>query len=162
MMRSRMGALDLVIWRGASGAVHVWRDHCPHRSVRLSAGRNMGSYLEDIYHGWRFGEDGTVIHIPAEGGKAHPDISAQVLNSTVSDGFVWAAQDTPEPHAMTGTPHRPLHMLVPAETARPYLAEGQHVTPWGDAACMVYGAGGDPVAAHAKLSALRRRLEGAA
>ncbi len=163
LTRARMGALDLVIWLGASGAIHVWQDRCPHRSVRLSAGRNMGTYLEDPYHGWQFGEDGTVIAVPAERGKPHPEISARVLPSKVAGGFVWAGEGEVIGKPLQGTPARPLHFAVPTETLRPHLDPNtNHLTPWGDAESMVYPTSDDPLVCFNEMSALRRRLEGTA
>ncbi len=162
LVRGRMDTAELVIWRGASGSVHVWEDRCPHRSSRLSAGRNMGAYLEDPYHGWRFAEDGTVIHVPAEGGKAHPEISAHVLASAVTGGFVWASAGVLETGDFAGPPLRPLHFGVSANRVAAELDPTKtRITPWGAAACMVYGIDPDAMAAHRMLTALRRRLEAA-
>ena len=163
LQRARLGDLDLVIWHGASGDIHVWEDRCPHRSVRLSAGRNMGSYLQGIYHGWRFGEAGDVIAVPAEGGQAFLDIRVNVLASVVSGGFVWAAlEGVVEPATLSGTPMRPLHFMTPAEVVQARMPDGCHVTPWGAAACMVFGVTNDVEGAHRRLSALRQELEAAA
>lgn len=91
LVRARLDGLGLVLWRANDDIVRVWEDRCPHRSIRLSAGRNLGEYVEGAYHGWRFGKDGTVIAIPAEGYEARADIKVSVLSSTAQAGLVWAS-----------------------------------------------------------------------
>ena len=91
LVRARLLERGILIWRGDDDAIRVWEDRCPHRSVRLSAGRNLGHCVECVYHGWRFGKDGTVIAIPACGNAARPDIRVAVLGSAVRGGFVWAS-----------------------------------------------------------------------
>ena len=161
IVRARLGELELVLWRDNSDTVHVWEDRCPHRSVRLSAGRNMGEYLEGVYHGWRFGIDGTVIHVPSERGKGYPDIAVKRLYSKAAHGFIWASEGDLDIDTLHGAPLKPLHFKVAAKIVQPRLSDGFRATPWGEAECMVFGAGDDPVSAHAELSRLRRELEGA-
>jgi phenylpropionate dioxygenase-like ring-hydroxylating dioxygenase large terminal subunit len=43
----------------------VLADVCPHRSAPLSLGKVVDGRLECKYHGWQFGADGKVQHIPA-------------------------------------------------------------------------------------------------
>lgn len=91
LVRSALGGTALVLWRCDRDEIHVWEDNCPHRSVRLSAGRNLGDCVEDIYHGWRFGRDGAVVSIHAEEDKALPQISVRALSVTIASGLVWAS-----------------------------------------------------------------------
>lgn len=56
---------DLVLWRDASGAVHAWRDQCPHRGTQLSRGRVVNDRLECPYHGWQFSASGQCVQVPA-------------------------------------------------------------------------------------------------
>lgn len=91
LVRSALGDTALVLWRCDRDEIHVWEDNCPHRSVRLSAGRNLGDCIEDIYHGWRFGRDGAVVSIHAEQNKAVPQISARAFSVTTGSGLVWAS-----------------------------------------------------------------------
>ena len=163
LSRSRLGEMDLLIWRGASGNIHVWEDRCPHRSIRLSAGRNMGRYVEGIYHGWQFGEDGTVLSIPAEGGKAFPDIQVNAVTSTVASGFVWATMDDQliVDEGFSGKIGRAVHFSVPIELVTPHLAFAQsRATPWGQG-CMVYSIKQDARDRYYEAMALRGQLEGA-
>ena len=159
IVRSMMGDKPLVIWRGASGAINVWLDRCPHRSVRLSAGRNMGGYLEGVYHGWQFDESGKVTLVPALQGRPSHDISATVYSTAVADGFVWASVEECLPTGSGGEPCYPVHIAAPVDQVRLHVDSSvDHLTPWGVDGTMVYPTG-DPAQRRAELSALRRRLE---
>src|SRR5262245_20079273 len=54
------------LYRGASGALHLVDGDCPHRGMRLSAGRIEGEAIRCFYHGWKFGPDGRCLEQPAE------------------------------------------------------------------------------------------------
>src|SRR5271170_2976298 len=56
----------LAAWRNAAGAPCVVRDRCPHRSVRLSAGRVLDGELQCVLHGLRFDGTGACVLIPWE------------------------------------------------------------------------------------------------
>jgi len=90
LVRARLAGRDLVVWRDVDQAIHVWEDRCPHRSVRLSAGRNLGDCLEGAYHGWRFGRDGGLTSIPVGHVADNASVSAHVLASRTAGGLVWA------------------------------------------------------------------------
>lgn len=64
-----LNGMELALWRDEDGNPHCWRDHCPHRGMRLSFGFVRGNRLTCLYHGWQFGKDGGCKHIPA-----HPDL----------------------------------------------------------------------------------------
>jgi phenylpropionate dioxygenase-like ring-hydroxylating dioxygenase large terminal subunit len=53
----------LVVWRDASGAVHVQQDQCPHRAAPLSKGRVVDGLLTCRYHGAQIAGDGTVANV---------------------------------------------------------------------------------------------------
>lgn len=56
---------ELVLYRGASGAVHTTEAFCPHQGAHLGWGGTVQA--DDIvcpFHGWRFGPDGANISIP--------------------------------------------------------------------------------------------------
>jgi nitrite reductase/ring-hydroxylating ferredoxin subunit len=89
IVRSRFRGVELIVWRDDSDRIHVWEDRCPHRSVRLSAGRNLGDSVQAAYHGWKFGKDGSVIDIPAEGHSARADIRVKTFPCAIAGGFVW-------------------------------------------------------------------------
>jgi phenylpropionate dioxygenase-like ring-hydroxylating dioxygenase large terminal subunit len=65
---------DLVLWRSSTGDLHCWLDLCIHRGAKLSLGRiqnhGAGDCLVCPYHGWRYGESGQCVAIPA-----HPELT---------------------------------------------------------------------------------------
>lgn len=63
---TRMGE-KLVFWRDRNGKVVCMRDVCPHRGVRLSAGRLLEHTLQCPFHGFRFDPSGACTLIPANG-----------------------------------------------------------------------------------------------
>lgn len=81
---------DIVLYRDEMGKVHALEDRCPHRQVKLSQGRTVGSQLECAYHGWRFDARGNCAAVPylQEGQKLPP---CQIRSYPVQelDGFIW-------------------------------------------------------------------------
>jgi hypothetical protein len=62
--------------------------------MRLSAGFVRGDVLSCIYHGWRFGQSGRCLGIPAHPGLVPPDaIHVACLRTAESDGVVWVAAE---------------------------------------------------------------------
>ncbi len=84
---------EFVLWRDDNNKIQVWEDRCPHRSIRLSAGRNLGDGIQCIYHGWKFNCNGFVIDIPAGRNQPLPKINVMVIASKTIDGFVWVSSD---------------------------------------------------------------------
>ena len=93
LMRAGFNNHELVLWRDDNDNIQVWKDRCPHRSIRLSAGRNLGDGVQCVYHGWKFNCNGYVTDIPAERGKTLPKIKVAVFISKTVDGFVWVTTD---------------------------------------------------------------------
>ena len=54
----------IVLYRGASGAVHALEDRCAHRQVPLSMGVVEGEALRCCYHAWAYRGDGRLSQIP--------------------------------------------------------------------------------------------------
>lgn len=57
-------ARNLVLWRGAGGAVNAVEDYCPHRGAPLSMGRIANGNVACPYHGVEVAGDGTVAAVP--------------------------------------------------------------------------------------------------
>lgn len=80
------------------GAVAAFADMCPHRRARLSAGVMTDGTLQCPYHGWRFGEDGRCVDIPALERTAPIPARASLsapAEVTERDGLVWLAPSSP-------------------------------------------------------------------
>lgn len=149
LVRARLDGLELVLWRANDDVIRVWEDRCPHRSIRLSAGRNLGEYVEGAYHGWRFGKDGAVIGVPAEGYEARPDIKVRTFATSIHAGFVWVSSGDKTQVPANYKPGKSDVLLRPmpfgAPTATVIEAIGRMedmnliVTPTSQASCFVFG-----------------------
>lgn len=58
------GNRKLALFKGKNGDMKAVDDKCPHRGASLSKGIRKNGCIECPYHGWKFDEDGKVIHIP--------------------------------------------------------------------------------------------------
>jgi len=87
---------ELALWR-TGGRVMAWRDRCAHRGTRLSLGTvTEGGELACPYHGWRYGEDGACVHIPAQPTVAPPaKARAKVFRAREAYGFIWVSLGEP-------------------------------------------------------------------
>ena len=82
----------LIAFRGAGGKVGLLESRCPHRHANLYWGRNEEDGLRCVYHGWKFGFDGTCMDMPAE----PPDstyknrVKAVAYATHEAGGIIWA------------------------------------------------------------------------
>jgi len=61
----RYFAQDLVAYRGASGAVHLFDAYCPHLGAHLGYGGKVdGDDIVCPFHAWRFDCEGCNVDIP--------------------------------------------------------------------------------------------------
>ena len=116
---------EIVVWRDADGAPHIWEDRCPHRGMRLSFGFVRGDRIACLYHGWQYGTDGRCLAIPAHPDlKVPPTITVWRHSCHEALGMIWAhlreATDTPTlPADFDGSaflPVRSIHVDCAAET----------------------------------------------
>ena len=85
----RFGA-DLVLWRDQAGVAWAQRDHCPHRSARLSAGKIVGDAVECPFHGFRFDAQGSCVAAPCEGANGHlRHLQNQSFALREEHGYLW-------------------------------------------------------------------------
>ncbi|HUF81997.1 MAG TPA: Rieske 2Fe-2S domain-containing protein [Burkholderiales bacterium] len=82
----------LVAWRDAQGRPGVVRDRCPHRSMRLSAGRVLAGELQCALHGLRFDAAGSCTLIPweTEATKALERLRIDAYPAAELGRYVWA------------------------------------------------------------------------
>ena len=57
---------ELLLFRGANGAVSLTQLRCAHRSVALDYGRVEGNCIRCPYHGWLYDQSGQCVEQPAE------------------------------------------------------------------------------------------------
>ncbi|WP_217705603.1 Rieske 2Fe-2S domain-containing protein [Peristeroidobacter soli] len=90
-LRVRLVGENLVAFRDSTGAVGLVQENCPHRGASLALGRVEDNGIRCLYHGWKFGRDGTL--------QDAPNCSMRAIKSTVraraypvreEGGLVWA------------------------------------------------------------------------
>jgi phenylpropionate dioxygenase-like ring-hydroxylating dioxygenase large terminal subunit len=67
MAREAAGTPLLVV-RGDDGAVRAFRNACRHRGTRIAEGSGCDRAFTCRYHGWVYGLDGSLRHVPHEYG----------------------------------------------------------------------------------------------
>ena len=92
--------IQLAIFRGAEGISAVL-DRCPHRWVKLSAGKVINGNIECPYHALQFSGAGQCVHIPGAlkaAGSTQVPRSFRVDSFSVKEkiGLVWVCLDDTE------------------------------------------------------------------
>ncbi|WP_051342095.1 Rieske 2Fe-2S domain-containing protein [Pseudonocardia spinosispora] len=60
----RLFGEDFVVFRDTNGTVGVLDEKCMHRGASLAIGRVEDCGIRCLYHGWKFGADGTIQETP--------------------------------------------------------------------------------------------------
>lgn len=99
---TQIGEQNVIMVRGADGAVHVVYNRCPHKGAKVVAegDGNTGKFFRCPYHAWTFKLDGSHLSLPLKNGlegtcydPAHPDFSMKKVARVDSyRGFVFASQ----------------------------------------------------------------------
>ena len=146
VFHARVGPYNLALWRSDDGLVNAWENRCPHRSVPLSMGINLGQELRCQYHGWRFAAgSGECTTVPAEVGRR--DNHAACVNSfdcIEQDGWVWVALAKSAPFDAPAWPvqgSRVALRALPVHVAASRLLEALEDA-WGEPLAMQGSAGG--------------------
>ncbi len=85
--------------RGRDGRARAFRNACRHRGAQLAEGTGCQKAFVCRYHGWTYGLDGCLRHVPHEDGFPGLDKSARGLTPVETaemSGLVFITQD--EPH----------------------------------------------------------------
>ncbi len=86
----------LLAVRGDDGRVRAFRNACRHRGVQVASGAGCGRAFTCRYHGWTYGLDGSLRHVPHEHGFPGLDKAARGLvpvGCSERHGLVFVAQD---------------------------------------------------------------------
>ena len=65
-VRVRLVGRNFVAFRSTDGRVGFFNEACPHRRASLALAHNEDNALRCIFHGWKYGVDGTVLEVPTE------------------------------------------------------------------------------------------------
>ena len=100
--RVRLIGEDFVIFRSHDGRLGMFDELCPHRGTSLALARNEDNALRCIFHGWKFGVNGTVMEVPTEPHNATEFCNTVPLRHypvREAAGIVWAwiGEGTPVP-----------------------------------------------------------------
>jgi phenylpropionate dioxygenase-like ring-hydroxylating dioxygenase large terminal subunit len=86
--------------RGKDGRVRAFRNACRHRGTQLASGTGCEKAFVCRYHGWTYGLDGSLRHVPHEYGFLGLDKSTRGLVPVACaerSGLVFVTQDTRVP-----------------------------------------------------------------
>jgi phenylpropionate dioxygenase-like ring-hydroxylating dioxygenase large terminal subunit len=75
----RAAGTPLLAVRGSDGAVRVFRNACRHRGNEIATGAGCAKAFVCRYHGWTYGLDGRLRHVPDEHGFPGLDKAARGL-----------------------------------------------------------------------------------
>jgi phenylpropionate dioxygenase-like ring-hydroxylating dioxygenase large terminal subunit len=88
----------LVAVRSRDGRARVFRNACRHRGMQLADGSGCASAFACGYHGWTYGLDGQLRHVPHEYGFPDLEKSERGLvevHAVEQHGLVFVTQDEP-------------------------------------------------------------------
>jgi nitrite reductase/ring-hydroxylating ferredoxin subunit len=88
---------ELVGWREAGGALHVWEDLCIHRGARLSKGSIRDDKVICPYHGWNYDGSAQCVLMPAAPSEPPLKKARAIVHPACERyGLVWVCLGTPE------------------------------------------------------------------
>jgi phenylpropionate dioxygenase-like ring-hydroxylating dioxygenase large terminal subunit len=123
-------ATPLIAVRGNDGEVRAFRNACRHRGTQLVSGAGCEKAFVCPYHGWTYGLDGALRHVPHEHGFLGLDKSTRGLVPVACaerNGVVFVSQDaTQVVDAYLGT----LPPLIAPEWTLLVAAEREVPTNW--------------------------------
>lgn len=88
----------LVVVRGEDGTVRAFRNACRHRGMQVAQNSGCARVFTCGYHGWVYGLDGRLRHIPHERGFPGLDraeYSLVPVDAIEASGFVFVTQEEP-------------------------------------------------------------------
>jgi len=81
----------LLGFRDTSGRAGIMDHRCPHRGASLFYGRNEDGGIRCVYHGWKYGVDGTCLDMPnlPEDKQFRSKVRAKAYPVQERNGVVW-------------------------------------------------------------------------
>ena len=90
-IRVRLFGEDLVAFRDTQGKVGLLDEYCMHRGVSLAVGRVEDGGIRCLYHGWKFGADGTIQETPNHcDARLRARLKAPAYKVREEAGLLWA------------------------------------------------------------------------
>ena len=79
-----------VLYRDSSNRAVAMLDRCIHRGAQLSQGKCSGGHLHCPYHGWVYGEKGSLTEVPSDGPGANVQPwHGDTVPVREQDGVIW-------------------------------------------------------------------------
>lgn len=105
-VRATLLDVDLVLFRGADGAIGIAVDVCPHRHIRLSGGKVVDGQIACPFHGLRFDASGRCRHVPALGRDHKLPESYRVRSFPAREryGLIWTCLGNADRHDIPAFP----------------------------------------------------------
>jgi phthalate 4,5-dioxygenase oxygenase subunit len=103
-LRTRLLGQDFVAFRDTEGRVGLLDELCMHRRVSLALGRVENNGIRCLYHGWKYGVDGTIQETPNYASRDYrARFKAPAYPVREAGGLVWAyigptEKEPPFPH----------------------------------------------------------------
>jgi len=90
-LRTQLLGEWFVVFRNSDGVVGVLDELCMHRGVSLALGRVENNGIRCLYHGWKFGIDGTIQEMPNHPNSAsfREKMKANSYPVREEGGLVW-------------------------------------------------------------------------
>ena len=120
-VRVRLLGENYVAFRDSDGRVGILDEYCTHRGASLALGRCEGGGLRCLYHGWKFGVDGTIMETPnVRGNRVRERLRAPAYPTQEMGGVIWVYLgpiDTKPslpnfPFMQVPPEHRDMHRIV--------------------------------------------------
>jgi len=92
------GGTPILAVRGGDGRVRAFRNACRHRGSQLASGAGCQQAFTCRYHGWVYGLDGSLRHVPHEHGFPGLDKGTRGLvpvQTVEAQGLVFVTQEAP-------------------------------------------------------------------
>jgi phenylpropionate dioxygenase-like ring-hydroxylating dioxygenase large terminal subunit len=120
----------LLAVRGKDGKVRAFRNACRHRGTQLAGGSGCAKAFVCPYHGWTYGLDGHLQHVPHEHG--FPGLDKNTLGLVPVEtvelrGLVFVTQDKPE---LPGARLDELPPLIPPDLRLLQVTEQEVAANW--------------------------------
>jgi phenylpropionate dioxygenase-like ring-hydroxylating dioxygenase large terminal subunit len=99
LVRDLVG-VSLLVVRGADGVLRAFKNACRHRGTRLVREDCREKAFVCPYHGWTYGLDGALRHVPHKAAFPDLDVASQGLAEVRVEerhGLVWIALDPAAP-----------------------------------------------------------------
>ena len=117
---------ELVLYRGESGAVHMFDAFCPHLGAHLGVGGTVqGDSIQCPFHGWRFDETGRNCEIPYADGPTRARIAKWDVVEVGGLVLAWYSDDRSAPG------WQPSILPEVAENEGSYPEAGRLFQAWG-------------------------------